>query len=210
MSESEEGSRRTYRSRVRDEQAARTRAAITHAARELFERQGFGGTTVAAIAARAGVSAQTVYGAFGSKAGVVRALVTQMEESAEAALWAERMAAETDPARLLAAFAQWTCAFFEASRPTFDLATEAMAELTDVMEEGDRRRRDGVMALVERIDARGGLRPGLGVQRAADQVWLLTGVHTFMGATQGCGWDADTYAEWLTATLIGQILDAPG
>ncbi len=198
--------RRPYRSAVRVQQAARTREAITAAARALFEMEGFAGTTIAAIAARAGVSVQTVYATFGTKAGVARAIVEQMEESAEAADWRERIGVEQDPERILEAFARWTCAFFAASRPSFAIAQEAMAEFSELMVQGNERRRQGLTSLVERLAAQGSLRSGLSVEEAVDRAWLLTGVETFIGATRGCGWPEDAYASWLAETLAQQIL----
>ena len=55
--------KRRYRSTRRSEQAAGTRAAVIDAARQTFMRDGWQQTTIAAIAQRAGVSAETVYAA---------------------------------------------------------------------------------------------------------------------------------------------------
>lgn len=51
---------RAYRSELRAEQAAHTRARIVDAAAELFATQGFAATTLAAVARTAGVSVETV------------------------------------------------------------------------------------------------------------------------------------------------------
>src|SRR5262249_8099202 len=66
--------RRKYDSARRSRQAAATRREILEAARRLFEEQGYAATTVAAVAAEAGVALKTVYVAFESKAGLLRAL----------------------------------------------------------------------------------------------------------------------------------------
>ncbi|WP_454300193.1 TetR/AcrR family transcriptional regulator [Salana multivorans] len=201
--------RRTYRSELRAEQAARTRTAVVDAARHLFESQGFAATTIAAIAAEAGVSAQTIYASFGSKAALARAIVGQMEESAEAATWRERIAAEQEPERILAAFAQWTRALFEASSPSFAIAQEAAAELTELARQGDQQRRRGLTSLVERLDAAGALRPGLPLAVAVDRAWIVTSIQTYVHAVEGCGWSPDDYAEWLAETLAAQVLARP-
>src|SRR5688572_11109375 len=65
---------RPYNSPRRREQAAATRREILEAAQRLFERQGYATTTMAAIAAEAGVALKTVYVAFETKSGVLRAL----------------------------------------------------------------------------------------------------------------------------------------
>jgi len=73
MSEPVKSTRR-YESPRRREQAAATRREILESARRLFARQGYAATTMAAIAAEAGVALKTVYVAFETKAGVLRAL----------------------------------------------------------------------------------------------------------------------------------------
>src|SRR3954466_14799599 len=65
---------RRYDSTRRREQAAATRLEILEAAQRLFEREGYGATTMAAVAAEAGVALKTVYLAFETKAGLLRAL----------------------------------------------------------------------------------------------------------------------------------------
>src|ERR671935_1013059 len=65
---------RRYDSPRRREQAAATRREILEAAQRLFERQGYAATTMAAVAAEAGVALKTVYVAFETKSGVLRAL----------------------------------------------------------------------------------------------------------------------------------------
>src|SRR3954470_19884269 len=66
---------RTYRSSVREEQARRTRLAILDAARLLFTEQGYAATTIAQIAAGAGVAVDTVYAAVGTKPVLARLLL---------------------------------------------------------------------------------------------------------------------------------------
>ena len=65
---------RRYDSSGRQEQARRSREAVLDAAERLFLDQGYAATTVAAIANAAAVSVETIYKAFGGKAGVVRAI----------------------------------------------------------------------------------------------------------------------------------------
>ena len=66
--------RRPYDSRSRQAQARQNQAAVRAAARHLFLAQGYAATTMASIAAEAGVSVETIYKAFGNKPGVLRAL----------------------------------------------------------------------------------------------------------------------------------------
>jgi AcrR family transcriptional regulator len=90
--------------------AARTRATrrrIVDAAAELFTGQGYGGTTLEQVAARAGVAVQTVYFHFGNKRTLLKEAVdvAAVGDDEPVALldrdWVERARAEPDPRRLL-------------------------------------------------------------------------------------------------------------
>ena len=65
--------KRPYDASRRQEQARRTRDRIVDAAERRFLRDGYAATTIAAIAADADVSADTIYKTFGGKPGLVRA-----------------------------------------------------------------------------------------------------------------------------------------
>ena len=64
--------KRQYNSTRRREQAAETRLRIINAAHELFVAKGYGRTTIAEIAAAAGVAVETVYAAFRNKRTLLR------------------------------------------------------------------------------------------------------------------------------------------
>src|SRR3954468_22464419 len=66
--------RRPYNSPRREEQAAATRTAILRSAQRRFEDDGYAATTMDAVAAEAGVALKTVYVAFGTKSGLLRAV----------------------------------------------------------------------------------------------------------------------------------------
>ena len=98
---------RRYDSTRRREQAAATRLEILEAAQRLFERDGYGATTMAAIAAEAGVALKTVYLAFETKSGLLRALwhLRLRGDEDEAPVgrrqWFRDVIDEPDPARQL-------------------------------------------------------------------------------------------------------------
>src|SRR5262249_13557996 len=58
----------------RQEQARRSRVAVLREARRRFLADGYAATTVGAIAEGADVSVETVYKAFGNKAGLLKAV----------------------------------------------------------------------------------------------------------------------------------------
>jgi AcrR family transcriptional regulator len=65
--------KRRYNSSRRSMQAAQTRADILDAAQACFRETGWAGTTLAALAERAGVAVETIYSTFGSKKALLRA-----------------------------------------------------------------------------------------------------------------------------------------
>src|SRR5947208_15658101 len=99
--------KRPYDSPRRREQAAATRREILEAAQRLFERDGYAATTMAAIAAEAGVALKTIYVAFETKSGVLRALwnLTLRGDEGEAPVaereWYREVLDEPDPERQL-------------------------------------------------------------------------------------------------------------
>ena len=199
-----------YRSPLRAERAADTRRRITTAAVDLFTQHGFGGTTIAAIAERAGVAPQTIYATFGTKAAILRALLDQMEDDAGAAQWRDRITAQDDPAAKLEAFAHWSAAMFATSKTTITAALGAIGDpaILELRDEANRHRRQALTALVGTLADRGALTAGLSQQQAVDRAWMLTGVELYLAATDGCGWTNADYARWLASLLIYQLLDS--
>lgn len=64
-----------YHSPLRAKQAAQTRRAVIDAALALFSENGWAATTVPMIAAEAGVSVDTIYAVFGTKASLLMTVV---------------------------------------------------------------------------------------------------------------------------------------
>ena len=67
--------KRAYDSSARKGASEATQRRILEVSRRLFSRGGIDGVTIAAIAGQADVAASTVYALFGSKAGILRALM---------------------------------------------------------------------------------------------------------------------------------------
>ena len=65
---------RRYESAGRQEQARQTRREVLAAAKALFLERGYAATTMADVAAEAGVAVQTVYSAVGGKAALLKAV----------------------------------------------------------------------------------------------------------------------------------------
>src|SRR5215475_13744181 len=85
----------------REKQAAETRQDILDAALRLFAERGYGRTSIADIAAGAGVAVPTLYTSVGAKPVILRQLLERIDERAGIAALAATMRTEEDPARVL-------------------------------------------------------------------------------------------------------------
>lgn len=203
---------RGYRSTLRREQAARTRERILDAARELFTEDGFGATTISAIAERAGVAAPTVYATLGSKAAIVQALLERLEDDADdPSVSRDAVAAETDPRRKLALTARWHRNLYSTGRTVLAAADEARGDpaVRTMRAEGDRVARQWHDALVTTLLDAGALRADLDREKAVDIIWALGGPDLYLRLAGTCGWSDDAYEAFLTDLLSTQLLDDP-
>ena len=212
---------RRYDSPVRREQARQTRAAVVRAAHRRFLADGYASTTLAAVARDAGVSVDTVYAVFGSKRGLLAAVMDVNvggDDQPLAVLDRElpqRMRAESDQRRQISLFATGMAGELERIRPLDDVLRSAAAADPDVAaarhEQNDVQRHAAMATVVGWVRDRGQLRRGLDDAAAADVVWTLTSpeVHHMLLTTRG--WTRSQYETWLRETLERALLpDATG
>jgi len=216
MSEPVKSTRR-YDSPRRRRQAAATRREILEAARRLFERQGYASTTMAAIAAESGVALKTVYVAFETKSGVLRALWNLLLRGDEGATpiperdWYREVLAEPDPERQLRLTAhssrivkERVAGIFEVIHATTTLDPEIEALWGRIQTEFH-----GVLrAIVETIDEKGALAAGLDVDRATDLLWSLSHPSVWQLLVRERGWTPQEYEDWCAETTCAQLLRA--
>jgi AcrR family transcriptional regulator len=205
--------RRPYSSVVRQEQAAQTRARILDAAAGLFESNGYARTTVAAIAERANVAADTVYTVFGNKARVLTALIDQrLAPAAGTANVTDRPAAvavraEVDQRRQLHLFARDIAAISATVRPVYEILRTASAvepEMAAVHAEMDGYRLQNMRRVAGWLAARGPLR--VDVDRAGEVIWAVASPDVARLLCDVRAWSQDEYAAWLEDTLVRALL----
>ena len=212
---------RRYDSPVRREQARQTRAAVVQAAHRRFLAGGYASTTLAAVAKDAGVSVDTVYAVFGSKRGLLAAVMDVNVGGDDEPLdvldreLPQRMRAESDQRRQISLFATGMAGELERMRPLDDVLRSAAAADPDVAaarhEQNDVQRHAAMATVVGWVRARGQLRSELDDAAAADVVWTLTSpeVHHMLLTTRG--WTRSQYETWLRETLERALLpDANG
>lgn len=189
---------------------ARRREQVLAAAERRFAERGFTGTTMASVASEAGVSVPLIYSVFGSKAGLLKAMLTRLEERAQRDDWIARLAEEGDAAERWRLFATWSRTLYEAGAAMISAAYRAAGEegaIAELRAEGDRRRRAGIQNLVERAAAEGRLSRRVPVQTAVDRAQVLTSPALFLACTLDEGWSADAYEEWLAELLIRELTE---
>jgi AcrR family transcriptional regulator len=206
---------RRYDSPRRREQAAATRREILDAAQRLFERQGYAATTMAAVAAEAGVALKTVYVAFETKSGLLRALWHLLLRGDEDDVpvgerrWFREAVQEPDPERQLRRTARNSAAVKRRAAELMRVIRDAAASDPDLAQLWSRIQSDfyaNQRAIVQALEARNALRPGLDVDRAADILWTLNNPTVYLLLVDGRGWAPEEYEAWLADALIAQLL----
>lgn len=207
--------KREYRSDLRAGQAQETKRRIVAAAAELFVAQGYGGTSVDAIADAARVSRKTVFTAVGGKAELL-ALAVDWAVAGDDAPVALAERAEViallrldDPGALLDGWAR-VLAGIDARVGDLFTAVEAAASLDEtarsLFERLQAQRRDGARAVVDAVAALGGLRDGMTRSQCVDLAWLLTEPLLYRRLVGARGWSDTRFERWLADTLRQQLL----
>ena len=207
---------RRYDASRRQADAAERRARIVEAAQHLFLTQGYGATSIAAIAEAADVSAPTVYAQFESKAGILARMVgvAVAGDFDDAGLARERsdfapvFTPGVDPRERIAAGVRLTRQIHERGARLVALA-ESVAGTDPAARELARMLRDQSRSdahAVASAFAPGELRPGLDAEAAADIIWTVAGPGVYMMLVDHLGRTPDEYEAWLHQRMVDLLL----
>lgn len=207
--------KRTYESRLRTGQARTTRRALLEAAGRLFAEQGYVATSIEQVAEAAGVSRATVFTSVGGKPALLKAAydvalvgddeLVPMPDRPDAL----RTKAEPDPYKYLVMYAGLVTGIHgriarinEAIRGAAGADPEARALWEKVQSE----RAVGALHVVEFLEQKGRLRPGLDRAEAIDVVWTLIEPGLYFQLVHQRAWTAERFQAWLTDTFHAQLL----
>lgn len=205
--------KRSYRSRVRTEQAKQTRERILDAATELFLANGYARTTMRSIAERAGVAPDTVYATFGSKARVLTALIDRRLvpdgsiDNVRKRPDAQAIRAERNQRRQIEMFAEFIAGISTELRPVFEVLRTASAvepDMEAIFKEMDGYRLQNMYVYAEWIAERGPLR--VGARRAGEIMWALSSPDVGRMLCDELGWSQAEHADWLADALARTLL----
>ncbi len=202
-----------YRSTLRADQTALGKARIVRAALEAFSEFGYSGTTVTAIAERAGVSAQTVYNGFGNKRALLGAAYTLAIRGDDEQPLRENPAylatLDAPTAReMLTRYAAIGAALVARTAPIVavifgESGIPDVGKLARIIE---RQRFTGAEYFVSRLADRFELRPGLSVEEAIDTLWSIMSWEIGFKLTGQRKWSWERYEQWLAAMLVRALL----
>jgi AcrR family transcriptional regulator len=194
--------------------AEETQRVIVEAASQLFLEHGYHATSIARIAAEAGVAVQTIYNAVGSK----RDLLSRVLDFAAAGerapvpvpqVMREQAESEPDPCRIIAQLVEFWRAALPRTAPVFRIVREAAAadpEIASLERGRSAQRLRNYRHAAQLLADRDALRPGLTVDGAAAAIFAIGHPETFRALVLDGGWADDAWADWLQATLEAALL----
>jgi AcrR family transcriptional regulator len=206
---------RPYDTTNRQRQAADTRRRIFEAAQELFTRDGYVTTTIAAIAEHAGVAVQTVYASTKSKRDILKGILDlaisgEEEQVPVQASWRWReIEAEPDPRTKLRELARLHRDICVREAPAFAIMADAAGsdpEIRTLMHDMADQRYQDHHRLAKTLHQTGHLRPDLPSRRAADIMWALANEQTYLALVRDRRWSTHDYEGWLADQLIAALL----
>jgi len=206
--------KRPYDASRRREQARARRLAVVLAAHELFERDGFRPTTIAAVAAHAGVSAESIYKGFGTKAALAKAVFDLVIAGDNQPVpVAERPAAlairdEPEVRRKIAMFAEGL-AQRQARSATVQILIRDGRHVDDSFTPIWNAMNDeglaGMTMLGRHLLETGQLRDGIGLGEVCDVLWNYLAIDTYERLVLTQGWPLDRYLAWLAHAIASAL-----
>jgi AcrR family transcriptional regulator len=207
--------KRPYDSVRRREQARQTREAILDAARRLFLNDGFTPTTIATIAAKAQVSVDTIYKAFGGKPGLVRAICQQAlagEQPVPAEVRSDALhAAGRDPRDIIRGWGVLTTEIAPRVAPILLLVRAAAAadpEMAVLQAELSAQRLERMTHNARNLAAFDHLHEGLTVELAGEIMWTYSSPELYELLVLTRGWPLERYGTFIANAMISALLPA--
>jgi len=186
------------------------------AAHDLFVEQGYGRTTIAQVAERAGVSPETIYATFKNKATLLhRTWDVTVGGDDEEVVFHERpevkaIRAEPDLATRLTMHARLSTATARRMTPfarSVRGAAASEASAAEMATEMDRQRLAGISVMAREAAATGQLK--VTEEECRDLVWATTDGHLWHQLVVERGWTDEQYADWLGRMWVSLLVRDP-
>jgi len=209
--------RRAYDASRRRSQAVASRARIVEAARRRFLADGYRATTLAAVAADADVSVETVYKAFRNKPGLLKAVFdVAVAGDAEPIPVMERefvaqIDAEPEPAAKIHLYADHLARTIPRTAEIQLLVRGTAAidpDIGAVWRQMQDERLTGMTAFAVHLHDRGCLRDEVTAQSARDILWTYNSVEVYELLVVERGWTVERYRDFVADALVAALLPA--
>jgi AcrR family transcriptional regulator len=192
----------------RQRQAQATRDLIADTARRRFAAAGYGATSMETIAREAGVSARTVYSAFGAKREILSLICERWLEQAGARELAGQVLAEPDPAQRLRGAAHWLRVLYSAGFDVvliFEAATDESPQTRALLRAKLAGRNQVMDAIIASLDGH----LTIPVPQAQAMYRALAAPGVYRELVEESGWTPDGFEHWVADTLQRNLM-APG
>ena len=214
---------------VRAQRTLATRRRMVRAAYDLFCTQGYLGTTMAAVASRAGVAGPTLYYTFATKAALLGealgaaivgfdrwreppAEITGMAEILPWHHWWDTLLAAPTSSTALAVFITNGCDILDRVAPLMPAmhGSAGDPEAAGFVTRNDENRTDAYREVLRVVAAKpAGLRPGIPLDQATDIVSVLFSPEVYQAFTAR-GWTRNQCTDFFVSALTAQLLvEAP-
>ena len=204
---------RRYDSSGRRAQALRNRTEILDAAERQFFERGYAATTVSSVAQEAGVSAETVYKAFGGKAELVGAIYERgLIGRQQSSVYERSDAMREHEANAEMIVRYWAGLIAELGpdvspiRLLMRSAAQADPDLAKVLEKSDKERLERMRHNARFLAKRGYLRAGVTAAEAADVLWMCTSDEFYELLVQRRGWSLRRFERFVSDLLVAALL----
>lgn len=185
------------------------RIAILDAARCLFDDNDFMAVTLEDVAREAGVSRQAIYVNFGSRAGLLVALVSHVDEIGGLQAKIAKVLESPTAVRALEALvdirARYTPSIYRLATQV-DAARRFDADAEASWQDRMKLRYAHSRAVAQRLEAEGVLAAGWTAADAADLIWSLTSIRTYEDLVIDRGWSLNRYRQRIKAILVGTLV----
>jgi AcrR family transcriptional regulator len=186
------------------------RISILEAARRLFEDKDFMSVTLEEVARAAGVSRQALYINFGSRAGLLAALVVYVDEigglQAKIANVLDSPTALSALEALVDFRARYTPSIYRLAIHV-DAARRFDADAEASWQDRMKYRYANSRAIAHRLAAEGVLAARWTEEDAADLIWSMTSIRTYEELVIDRGWSLNRYRQRIKAILVGTLVD---
>jgi AcrR family transcriptional regulator len=199
---------RPYRLGRREASVVQTRSRILAAAQALLAAAGLHEVSVEAVARQADVSRKTVYYHFGSKRGLIDAVVMDLEQQVEVVARVRAIVEQPDVSRALPQYMREVCRFWTSAqgvmRSLYALAA-LDRDVGEVLFEHDDARRRRLVAFVARLAEQEQMPARVSSERIVAALWMLTSFGAFDHLVQRSAMPPEEAAEILI-TLAQSLL----